>query len=57
MLKYNLNQLALISGQSTLNTHDTSVEPTRDQIATFSGLPTPSEIHLVYLQIHHSSPS
>lgn len=34
-------QLALISGQSALNTHDTSVEPARDQITTFSGLPTP----------------
>lgn len=34
-------QLALISGQSALNTHDTSVEPARDQIASFSGLPTP----------------
>ncbi|KAG2156805.1 uncharacterized protein EDB93DRAFT_1125724 [Suillus bovinus] len=34
-------QLALISGQSTVNTHDTSVEPARDQIASFSGLPTP----------------
>lgn len=34
-------QLALISGQSALNTHDTNVEPARDQIASFSGLPTP----------------
>lgn len=34
-------QLALISGQSVLNTHDTSVEPGRDQITSFSGLPTP----------------
>ncbi|KAG2067829.1 hypothetical protein BDR04DRAFT_1104415 [Suillus decipiens] len=35
-------QLALISGQSALNTHDPSVEPAaRDQITSFSGLPTP----------------
>ncbi|KAG1776349.1 hypothetical protein EV702DRAFT_1109995 [Suillus placidus] len=34
-------QLALISGQSALNTHDTSAEPARDQIGSFSGLPTP----------------
>jgi hypothetical protein len=34
-------QLALISSQSALNTHDTNIEPARDQIASFSGLPTP----------------
>ncbi|KAG2128721.1 hypothetical protein DEU56DRAFT_818767 [Suillus clintonianus] len=33
-------QLALISAQSTLNAHDSSVEPAA-QITTFSGLPTP----------------
>ncbi|KAG0696595.1 hypothetical protein DFH29DRAFT_950398 [Suillus ampliporus] len=41
MLKYHLYQLALISGQSALNTHDSTVEPPRDQVTTFSGLPTP----------------
>ncbi|OAX42448.1 hypothetical protein K503DRAFT_710634 [Rhizopogon vinicolor AM-OR11-026] len=34
-------QLALISGQSALNTHDSTGEPSRDQVAAFSGLPTP----------------
>ncbi|KAF9219519.1 hypothetical protein BS17DRAFT_740670, partial [Gyrodon lividus] len=34
-------QLALISGQTTLTTHDTNPDSQREQVSSFNGLPTP----------------